>query len=62
MWFHGITRRLAAGVSVKAGPLKDPCYLGGWKSAGTVITCYQQPEATMQSALANSGWRRASIA
>ncbi len=34
-------------------PLKDLCYLGGWKEPQTVLKCYQSPdEATMREALA----------
>jgi hypothetical protein len=28
---------------MKETPLKDLCYMGGWKSPMTVLTCYQQP-------------------
>ena len=36
-----------------AGPLKDLCALGGWKSPQTVLTCYQRADsASMQQALA----------
>ena len=37
---------------VKALPLKDLCYLGGWKDPKTLLTCYQQPdEELMRRAL-----------
>lgn len=48
--FHSLRRKFA--TEMKHAPLKDLCYLGGWKSAATVINVYQQPDAeTMQSAL-----------
>ena len=38
---------------MKHTPLKDLCYLGGWKDPQTVLRCYQRPdEATMREALA----------
>ena len=38
---------------MKETPLKDLCYLGGWKDPQTVLTCYQvAEEATMREALA----------
>jgi hypothetical protein len=41
-------------------PMADLCYLGGWKSALTVMTVYQQPdETTMRTALATREKRRA---
>jgi hypothetical protein len=34
-------------------PLKDLCYLGGWKEPQTVLKCDQRPdEATMREGLA----------
>jgi integrase len=48
--FHSLRRQFA--TEMKHAPLKDLCYLGGWKSAATVINVYQQPDAeTMQAAL-----------
>lgn len=42
-------------------PMADLCRLGGWKSAMTVLTVYQQAdEQTMRSALENREKRRAS--
>jgi len=38
---------------MKHAPLKDLTYLGGWKSAATVVDVYQRPDtATMRQALA----------
>jgi len=38
---------------LKHAPLRDLCHMGGWKSAQTVITCYQQPdEETQRAAMA----------
>ena len=37
---------------MKHTPLKDLCYLGGWKEPQTVLKCYQRPdESTMREAL-----------
>lgn len=48
--WHSLRRAFA--TDLKATPLKDLCQLGGWKSAATVLTCYQQAdEATMRTAL-----------
>jgi hypothetical protein len=48
--FHSLRRKFA--TEMKHAPLKDLCYLGGWKSAATVVNVYQQPDAdTMRSAL-----------
>ena len=38
---------------MKETPLKDLCYLGGWKEPQTILKCYQRPdEATMREGLA----------
>ena len=48
--WHSLRRKFAS--ELKGIPLKDLCQLGGWKSAVTVLTCYQQPDdATMRRAL-----------
>lgn len=55
--WHSLRRRFA--TDLKAIPLKDLCQLGGWKSATTVLTCYQQAdEATMRTALEQREARR----
>jgi len=39
-------------TELKHTPLKDLCYLGGWKEPQTVLKCYQRPdESTMREAL-----------
>jgi len=41
-------------TEMKHTPLKDLCYLGGWKDPQTVLRCYQRPdEVTMREALAS---------
>lgn len=48
--FHALRRAFA--TELKEVPLKDLCYLGGWKDPQTVLRCYQQPdEHTMRTAL-----------
>jgi hypothetical protein len=50
--WHSLRRKFA--TDLKETPLKDLCYMGGWKDAQTVLKCYQQPdEGTMRKALAN---------
>ncbi len=50
--WHSLRRKFA--TEMKHTPLKDLCYLGGWKDPQTVLECYQQPdEVTMREALAN---------
>jgi integrase len=50
--WHALRRHFA--TEMKDTPLKDLCYMGGWKSPQTVLQCYQQPdESTMLTALAN---------
>ena len=52
--WHSLRRKFA--TDLKDVPLVDLCALGGWKSATTVISCYQQPdEDTMRKALRNRG-------
>ncbi len=39
-------------MELKHTPLKDLCYLGGWKEPQTILKCYQRPdESTMREAL-----------
>jgi hypothetical protein len=40
--WHGLRRKFA--TEMKDLPLKDLCYLGGWKDPKTLLTCYQQPD------------------
>jgi len=48
--YHSLRRQFA--TEMKDTPLKDLAYLGGWKDAGTLLTCYQQPdEGTQRRAL-----------
>jgi integrase len=48
--WHGLRRKFA--TELKHLPLKDLCYLGGWKDPKTLLTCYQQPdEDAMRQAL-----------
>jgi len=48
--WHGLRRKFA--TELKNLPLKDLCYLGGWKDPKTLLTCYQQPdEEIMREAL-----------
>jgi len=49
--WHSLRRQFA--TELKHVPLKDLCALGGWKSAQTVLVCYQQADpVTMRQALA----------
>ncbi|MGP0001224.1 MAG: hypothetical protein ACLPKW_26260 [Acetobacteraceae bacterium] len=49
--WHSLRRKFA--TELKAIPLKDLSNLGGWKSAATILACYQSPdEATQRTALA----------
>jgi hypothetical protein len=49
--YHSLRRKFA--TEMKHAPLKDLCHLGGWKSATTVVSVYQQPDAdTQRSAFA----------
>jgi integrase len=48
--FHAFRRKFA--TEMKHTPLKDLCYLGGWKNSRTLIEVYQQPDpVTMRNAL-----------
>ncbi len=48
--WHSLRRKFA--TELKDTPLKDLCYLGGWKSPQTLLACYQRPdEDTMRQAL-----------
>ena len=48
--WHALRRKFA--TELKHVPLKDLCYLGGWKNPQTVLMCYQKAdEATMREAL-----------
>jgi integrase len=50
--WHALRRKFA--TELKHVPLKDLCYLGGWKDPQTVLKCYQRPdETTMRDALAS---------
>jgi integrase len=50
--WHSLRRKFA--TEMKHTPLKDLCYLGGWKDPQTVLKCYQRPdETTMREALAH---------
>ncbi len=49
--WHSLRRKFA--TELKHTPLKDLCYLGGWKEPQTVLRCYQRPDdVTMREALA----------
>ena len=57
--WHSLRRKFA--TDLKDTPLKDLCYMGGWKDPQTVLKCYQQPdESTMRSALDRRQKRSAS--
>lgn len=48
--WHGLRRKFA--TDLKGTPLKDLCYMGGWKSTQTIFECYQvADEETMRQAL-----------
>ena len=38
--WHSLRRKFA--TEMKDVPLKDLCYLGGWKDPKTLLSCYQQ--------------------
>lgn len=42
MGWHSLRRNFA--TEYLDLPLKDLCALGGWKSAQTILTCYQHPD------------------
>ena len=59
--WHSLRRKFA--TELKETDLRNLCHLGGWKSAQTVLTCYQQPdEARQRAALATRQQRRALMA
>jgi integrase len=48
--WHSLRRQFA--TELKHTPLRDLCFLGGWKDPQTVLKCYQKAdEATMRAAL-----------
>ena len=50
--WHSMRRKFAS--ELRNAPLRDVCDLGGWKSAATVLTCYQTPDPiSMRRALAS---------
>ena len=52
MGWHSLRRKFA--TELKHIPLTDLCELGGWKTAQTILMCYQQPnQQTMRRALLN---------
>jgi integrase len=52
--WHTLRRKFA--TELKAIPLGDLAYLGGWRSAQTILKCYQQPDdQTLRSAIHNRG-------
>ena len=44
--WHALRRQFAS--ELRHVPLRDLCDLGGWRSAQTVLTCYQTPDAEAQ--------------
>ncbi len=49
--WHSLRRQFA--TEMKETPLKDLCYLGGWKEPQTILKCYQRAdEKTMRDGLA----------
>ena len=49
--WHSLRRKFA--TEMKALPLADLSYLGGWKEPMTIVKCYQRPdEQTQRAALA----------
>lgn len=56
--WHSLRRAFA--TDLKHIPLVDLAALGGWKSAQTILKCYQKPDAdTMEAALASRSSRAA---
>jgi len=50
--WHSLRRKFA--TDLKHTPLKDLCYLGGWKEPQTVLKRYRRPdEGMMREALAS---------
>lgn len=59
MGWHSLRRKFVNDLKPDT-PMADLCYLGGWKSPLTVMTVYQQPDATtMRTALEHRAQRRA---
>jgi len=51
-WYGWHLLRRQWATEMKHTPLRDLTYMGGWKSAATVLACYQIPdEATQREAL-----------
>lgn len=44
--WHALRRKFA--TELKTTPLKDLCYMGGWKNPQTILTCYQLPDDDTQ--------------
>ena len=43
-------------TELKFTPLRDLAHLGGWRTAQTILKCYQQPDnTTLRAALATRG-------
>jgi integrase len=58
--WHSLRRKFA--TELKETDLRNLCHLGGWKSAQTVLTCYQQPDEERQrAALAIRRQRRTAV-
>ncbi len=52
--WHSLRRKFA--TELKNTPLRDLAQLGGWKSAQTILKCYQRADdVTLRAALANRG-------
>lgn len=52
MGWHSLRRKFATDLKNQGVPLKDICYLGGWKDEQTLLKCYQKAdEKTMRNAL-----------
>lgn len=52
--WHAVRRQWA--TEMKHTPLKDLCYMGGWKNERTLLTCYQVPDQqTQREAMASRG-------
>jgi integrase len=50
--WHSLRRKFAS--ELRHAPLRDVCDLGGWKSAATVLACYQTPDpVSVRHALAS---------
>ncbi len=44
--WHSVRRQWT--TEMKDTPIRDLCYMGGWKSPMTVLTCYQFPDPERQ--------------